>query len=100
MQIRDGALQAAEHTLDELANLEQKHTPLQQQSIHLLTARLRLARGEAATALSQLVQLLRYAQEGQHGLRVLEIQVLIALASASPKQDPNNYHQLTLPSPH
>jgi len=96
MQIRDGALQAAEHTLDELANPEQEHTPLQQQSIHLLTARLRLARGEAATALPQLVQLLRHAKAGQHGLRVLEIQVLIALASASLKQGPKSCQQLTL----
>ncbi|GHO77435.1 hypothetical protein KSD_52060 [Ktedonobacter sp. SOSP1-85] len=95
-QIRDGALQAAEHTLDELTSSGQEFTPLQQQSIHLLTARLLVARGKAETALPQLMQLLSHAQEGQHMLRILEIQLLIALAHASLKQVPESNQQFTL----
>ncbi|HEU5384093.1 MAG TPA: LuxR C-terminal-related transcriptional regulator [Ktedonobacteraceae bacterium] len=95
-QIRDGALQAAERTLDTLTNSEQELSPLQHQSIHLLTARLLLAQGEAASALPLLEQLLRRAQEGQHVLRVLEIQLLSALAHASLKQGGESRQQLTL----
>lgn len=96
VQIRDGALQAAAYTLDTLTRLEQELSPLQQQSIHLLSARLHLARGEAATTLPLLEQLLCRAQEGLHILRVLEIRVLIALAYASLKQREECARQLTL----
>jgi LuxR family maltose regulon positive regulatory protein len=95
-QIRDGALHAAQHTLDALTSPEQELSPLQQQTIHLLTARLCLARNEAATALSLLEPLLCRAREGQHMLRVLEIQVLIALALASLKRGPESSQRLTL----
>jgi LuxR family maltose regulon positive regulatory protein len=89
-------LQAAERTLDALTNSEQEPSPLQQQSIHLLTVRLHLARGEAETALPLLEQLLSRAQEGQHVLRVLEIQLLSALALASLKRGAESHQYLTL----
>ncbi|GHO97314.1 hypothetical protein KSF_073620 [Reticulibacter mediterranei] len=80
LQIRDGDLAAAKRTLDKLAHPEQELSPLQQQTRTLLQARLLLAQGEAEAALSLLEQLLPIAQEGQHFIRVLEIQLLIALA--------------------
>ena len=94
-QICDGALQAAEHTLDALASPEQELSLLQQQSTLLLAARLHLVRNEAAIALPLLAQLLASAQEGQHVLRALEIQVLIALAHAALKQGPESNQHLT-----
>ncbi|HVU69088.1 MAG TPA: LuxR C-terminal-related transcriptional regulator, partial [Ktedonobacteraceae bacterium] len=94
-QIHDNHLQAAEQTLGALTHLEEDCTPLQQQSIRLLAARLLLARGEAKAALSQLTQLLTYAQEDQHVLRALEIQLLMVLAHASLKQEAESYQHLT-----
>lgn len=95
-QIRDGALPAAEHTLNILRSSEKEHTPLQQQSMHLLIARLHLAQGKAAIALPQLRRLLSQAQESQHVLRVLEIQMLIVLAYASLKQRVESIQQFAL----
>jgi LuxR family maltose regulon positive regulatory protein len=78
--ISDGDLATVKCTLDKLAHPEQELSPLQQQTCTLLQARLLLARGEAEAALSLLEQLLPVAQKGQHLIRVLEIQLLTALA--------------------
>ena len=93
-QIRDGALQAAAHTLDALASSEQELSPLQEQSTRLLTARLHLARNEATSSLPLLEQLLSSAQANQHILRVLEIQILSALAHASLERRAESHQQL------
>jgi LuxR family maltose regulon positive regulatory protein len=82
LQIRDGDLVAAQQSLAQLAHLEV--SPLQQQTVSLLQARLLLARGEAA--LPMLEPLLVVAQQGGHLFRVLEIQLFIALAYAAGRQ--------------
>jgi LuxR family maltose regulon positive regulatory protein len=80
LQISVDDLANAKRTLDKLAHPEQELSPLQQQIRTLLQARLLLARGEAEAALPLLEQLLPVAQKGQHLIRVLEIQLLTALA--------------------
>jgi LuxR family maltose regulon positive regulatory protein len=80
VQISDGDLATVKRTLDKLAHPEQELSPLQQQTRTLLQARLLLSRGEVEAALPLLEQLLSVAQKGQHLIRVLEIQLLTALA--------------------
>jgi LuxR family transcriptional regulator, maltose regulon positive regulatory protein len=93
-QIQDRTLQAAADTLTVLARSEL--TPLQEQSVRLLTARLHLARGEEALALPLLEQLQALAQAGQHTLRALEIHLLVALAHANLHHVAESQRQLTL----
>ncbi|GCE10701.1 LuxR C-terminal-related transcriptional regulator [Tengunoibacter tsumagoiensis] len=93
-QIRDGDLLAAKRTLNTLTGYEKDLSATQQQAMQLLSARLLMAQGEAAAALPLLKQLFTHAQEEQHLVSALEIQVLIALASADLKQSQESYQQL------
>jgi LuxR family maltose regulon positive regulatory protein len=92
--IRDGDLAAAERTFETLAQSETGLSPLHQQEMHLLYARLHLAQGEAETALSELLPRLAFAQQGQHLIRVLEIQLLIALAYGALQQQQESRQHL------
>lgn len=94
LQIKDGDLIGAERTLNFQAPSEKELSPLQQQARQLLQARLLLARGEAEDALPWLERLLELAQQGQHRVRALEIQLLRALAYAALKRGPEARQQL------
>jgi ATP/maltotriose-dependent transcriptional regulator MalT len=99
LQLRDGDLAGASGTLSTLGTLTHSQpslSPLQQQTLRLLHARLLLAQGEAGTTLPQLKQLLAVAQQGQHVLRVLEVQLLIALTYAALRQGQEARQQLAL----
>jgi LuxR family maltose regulon positive regulatory protein len=86
LQIRNGDLVAAKRTLDKLVHSDQKLSPLQQHTRSLLQARILLASDEAEAALPLLEQLLIVAQKGAHQIRVLEIQILIAIMYISSRQ--------------
>jgi LuxR family maltose regulon positive regulatory protein len=96
LQIRDGDLVAAERTCATLARYEDELSPLHQQTLYLLYARLNLARGEAESALPILERLLAFSNQGKHQLRALEISLLLALAHFSLKQESLALRQLSL----
>lgn len=100
LQIREGDLEGAESVLNTLATYTQTLSPQQQEAQQLLHARLSLARGEADTALSCLMQLRAEAQARQHLIRVLEIDVLMALAHSATKQRPAAHQHLVLALSH
>jgi LuxR family maltose regulon positive regulatory protein len=87
LQIMEKDLVATRRTFSMLADYEAEMSPLQLQTVQLLRARLLLARGQATAALHSLERLLITALMGKHLLRVLEIQLLIALAYAADKQE-------------
>jgi LuxR family maltose regulon positive regulatory protein len=87
LQLRDKDFATARRTLGLLADYEAEMSPLQLQTLQLLRARLLLGRGETVAALRILERLLITALMGKHMLRVLEIQLLIALAYAADKQE-------------
>lgn len=86
LQMRDGDLVAAAHTLSILDRYEHTMFPLQQEMQHLLRTRLHIAQGECGTALPVLDRLLVSAQQKQHKSQVLEIQLLQARAHFDLKQ--------------
>jgi LuxR family maltose regulon positive regulatory protein len=94
--IWNGDLAGAERTLALLAQSEQDLSTLQQETIHLLRARLHLARGEAEAAFPLLERILSEAEARRHFTRVLEIQLLIALAYAARKQGQEARRQILL----
>lgn len=94
LHIRESDLVAASCTLDTLATFTKELSLPQQQEVHLLHARLHLARGEAETALPELSQLLARAQQGKHTIRALEIQILCALAHSALKRGHEARQQL------
>jgi LuxR family maltose regulon positive regulatory protein len=94
LQIRDSDLSGAERTLNFQTQAEKELSPLQRQTYQLLQARLHLARGEPEEALLLLEKLLEVAQQGQHRVRALEIQLLMALAYAALKRGPEARQQL------
>jgi LuxR family maltose regulon positive regulatory protein len=94
MHFRERDLAAASHTLDTLATSTKELSLLQQQAVHLLHARLHLARGEAEIALSELSPLLAHAQQSKQTIRSLEIQILCALAHAALKRGHEARQQL------
>ncbi|GHO70410.1 hypothetical protein KSC_093020 [Ktedonobacter sp. SOSP1-52] len=94
--IWDGDLAGAERTLALLAQSEQALSLLQQETFHLLHVRLHLARGEAEAALPLLEHSLSDAQARRHFARIVEIQLLIALAYAARKQGQEARRQITL----
>ncbi len=95
-QIRDGDLAAAERTLGTLARSEKELSLLQRETIRLLHARILLARGETKAALPAFLRLLSDAVARKHLIRVLEIQLLTALAYAVDNQRQEARHQLML----
>src|SRR5260221_4765409 len=95
LQITDGDLAGAERTLSTLATPDQKLTPPHNPAQQLLHARLSLSRTEAQAALPMLERLLVFAQQGQHLVRALEIQLLISLAHTSLKQGHEARYQLS-----
>ncbi|GHO64240.1 hypothetical protein KSC_031320 [Ktedonobacter sp. SOSP1-52] len=92
----DGDLAGAEHTLALLAQSERALSPLQEETLHLLHARLHLARREAEAAFPLLEHSLSNAQARRHFARIVEIQLLIALAYAARKQGQEARRQITL----
>jgi LuxR family transcriptional regulator, maltose regulon positive regulatory protein len=87
LQLREKDFATARRTLGFLSDYEAEMSPLQLQTVQLLRARLLLGRGEIVAALRVLERLLITALMGKHMLRVLEIQLLIALAYAADKQE-------------
>jgi LuxR family maltose regulon positive regulatory protein len=83
LQIQEGDLAVAEHTLATLERLAPELPPVHQEACELLCARLLLAQGAADPALALLERLLPAARGRRHALRVFEIQLLIALAHAA-----------------
>ncbi|GCE28333.1 hypothetical protein KDA_38170 [Dictyobacter alpinus] len=96
LQIKDDDLTAAARTLDVLAGYEQSTFTLQQEALHLLHVRLRLAQGEGETVLPILEQLLTSSREKKHSRRAFEIQLLLAQTYFVLKQKKLAHQQLSL----
>ncbi|HEU5376648.1 MAG TPA: LuxR C-terminal-related transcriptional regulator [Ktedonobacteraceae bacterium] len=96
LQMRDGDLVAAARTLNFLDSYEHMMFPLQQETQHLLRARLRLAQGERETVLPVLARLLVSTQQNQHKSRALEIQLLLTRVHFDLKQRKLAHQQLAL----
>ncbi|GCF11294.1 LuxR C-terminal-related transcriptional regulator [Dictyobacter arantiisoli] len=94
LQIADTDLVGASRTIDMLNGYTL--SPLQQEALRLLSARLSFAMGETDSALSGLLQLLPLCERGRHVTRVLEIRLLLALTYAARKQEQEAQKQLVL----
>lgn len=78
-----GDLFAAQQSLDALDRLAEDSSPVQREAGQILAARVLLARGEAADALSLLDPLLVTAHERGHGRQALEVGMVTVLALAA-----------------